>query len=322
MPKAKTRPAPRWRTAPGLGQDPTPASDDAPALGSVVRTRSGRDDADTDRALPPPPPLSPRSATPFAAAAEVDGSAENQPVDPGVPPGDEAREQQGTRAAPTLSPLARQPAETASELASPQVRMDAELPVPGRAEPRNTGEPDSGARRTALARYGAAEQAFTRSVRSLEPISDQEAAAFAGRFAADFQSFDEDNPSRRAEVLRSLLADPQACTWGWSGAGRQRADSPLPGRIYRSSETVVFVEVIVRATTYTRACPSPEPPEHRAADGPEPPGAVGPSCAPSESDPGWAAAETNWLRMTVPITRDSDDGRLVVDPHLVSDHSS
>ncbi|ALL79677.1 hypothetical protein AD006_31420 (plasmid) [Pseudonocardia sp. EC080610-09] len=156
----------------------------------------------------------------------------------------------------------------------------------------------------------------------MEPISDHEAAAFAGRFAADFQSFDEDAPTRRAEVLRSLLADPQACTWGWSGAGRQRADSPLPGRLHRVSDTVVFVEVVVRATTYARACPQPEAPEPREAAGSDPAGVIGPSCAPSESDPGWVAVEASWLRMTVPITRDPDDGRLVVDPHLVSDHSS
>jgi len=32
-------------------------------------------------------------------------------------------------------------------------------------------------------------------------------------------------------------------------------------------------------------------------------------------DPVWAVVGANWVRMTVPITRD-DDGRLVVDPHL------
>ncbi|MBN9801164.1 MAG: hypothetical protein ACQEXM_26600 [Actinomycetota bacterium] len=159
-------------------------------------------------------------------------------------------------------------------------------------------------------------------MRSLEPISDPEAASFAGRFAADFQSFDEDDPSRRAEVLRPLLADPQASTWGWSGAGRQRADSPLPGRIYRPSDTVVFVEVIVRVTTYARACPQPdEPAAHPTAVESELTGVVGPSCAPPDADPTWVATEANWVRMTVPITRD-DDGHLVVDPHLRPTDSS
>lgn len=166
-----------------------------------------------------------------------------------------------------------------------------------------------------MARYTAGQDSFSRSVRSLEPISDLEAASFAGRFATDFQSFDEDDPSRRAEVLRPLLADPQACTWGWSGAGRQRADSPLPGRIYRPSDTVVFVEVIVRVTTYARACPLPEAPRPAGSVEVELSGLVGPSCAPPEVDPVWAAVGASWVRMTVPITRD-DDGRLVVDPHL------
>lgn len=167
----------------------------------------------------------------------------------------------------------------------------------------------------AVVRRSAGEEFFSRSVRALEPISDLEAASFAGRFATDFQSFDEDDPNRRAEVLRPLLADPQACTWGWSGAGRQRADSPLPGRIYRPSDTVVFVEVIVRVTTFARACPPPESSRQAETAAVELSGLLGPSCSPPEADPGWVAAEANWVRMTVPITRD-DDGHLVVDPHL------
>lgn len=201
--------------------------------------------------------------------------------------------------------------------------MDRELPSRPRSESVTRTDPAApqGNGRAALAHYTAAES-FTRSVRSLEPISDLEAAAFAGRFAADFQSFDEDRPTRRAEVLRPLLADSQACTWGWSGAGRQRADSPLPGRIYRSSETVVFVEVVVRATTYARACPQPDVIGRPDGEDVDLAGLVGPSCAPPDSDPGWVAVAANWLRMTVPITRDPDDGHLVVDPRLVSDQSS
>ncbi|WP_210037020.1 hypothetical protein [Pseudonocardia parietis] len=175
--------------------------------------------------------------------------------------------------------------------------------------------------RTAVTRYGAVEETFTRTVRSLEPISDLEAAAFAARFAADFQSFDQDRPSRRAEVLRPLLADPQACTWGWSGEGRQRADAPQPNRIYRRSDVVVFVEVIVRVTPYARACPSSDPSD-TGPEPVEPPGVLGPSSAPAPSDPNWIAGGSSWVRMTVPITRSADDGRLVVDPHLVPDPSA
>ncbi|MEQ3552864.1 hypothetical protein WIS52_20545 [Pseudonocardia nematodicida] len=207
------------------------------------------------------------------------------------------------------------------ELAAPQLPLDTALP---RADVRTEPQLQTAhLPRATVARYAPAQESFTRSVRSLEPITDLEAASFAGRFAADFQSFDEDNLTRRAEVLRTLLADPQACTWGWSGAARQRADSPLPGRLHRVSDTVVFVEVVVRATTYARACPPPdEPTRHAAGEQRDPVGLLGPSCAPSDADPGWTAVAANWVRMTVPITRHLDDGRLVVDPHLVPDQSS
>lgn len=159
-----------------------------------------------------------------------------------------------------------------------------------------------------------------RSVRSLEAIGELEAASFAGRFAADWQSWDEDIPTRRAEVLRTLLADPRACTWGWSGEGRQRADSPLPGRMEFRSEIVVFVEVTVRVTAYARACPQPDAADPVRTD--ESYGVIAESSAPAECDPRWVGGPAHWVRMTVPVTRSSDDGRLVVDPELVPDPSS
>ncbi|WP_344022069.1 hypothetical protein [Pseudonocardia kongjuensis] len=209
--------------------------------------------------------------------------------------------------------------ETEPEIAAPQVRLDAEMPRAATTEPaRRDGRPGSrGTVTRPLPR-----ESFARSVRSLEPISDLEAAAFAGRFAADFQSFDQDQPTRRAEVLRPLLADPQACTWGWSGEGRQRADSPQPNRIYRRSDVVVFVEVVVRVTPYARACLASDQPAPDPVEAAEPPGWVGPSSAPPPADPRWVAGGSSWVRMTVPITRDPADGRLVVDPHLVPDPSA
>jgi hypothetical protein len=203
------------------------------------------------------------------------------------------------------------------------VRLDREVP-PSRQDAVDSERAAVTDRRVrgVVARHTTEDGFFARSVRSLEPISDLEAAAFAGRFAADFQSFDEDDPVIRADVLRPLLADPQASTWGWSGVGRQRADSPLPGRIFRTSDTVVFVEVLVRATTYARADPQPAPGGAPALADVEPVGFVGPSSAPPESDRRWCAIEANWVRMTVPVTRSPDDGRLVVDPHLVPDRSA
>lgn len=348
MPKAKTRSGPQWRTAPGLG--PTSAAAAAAAKDSrgpepaqrvlaPSRTRPSphRPESTHDAPATPDPLDEPRSgqgesksgpdhhvveqalythtATGLlsddscvrdeSSAAQSDRSCDNGRSD--------------TRARPS-PPLDVEP-----ELVAPQIPLSVELPTP----PRLNGDgrrraapvrPEPG--RAAVTRYTDPDTSFSRSVRSLEPISDLEATAFAGQFAADFQSYDQDQPTRRAEVLRPLLADPQACTWGWSGEGRQRADSPQPNRIYRRSDVVVFVEVIVRITPYARACPSPDQHAPEPVETADPPGLLGPSSAPPLADPRWVAGGSSWVRMTVPITRDHDDGRLVVDPHLVPDPSA
>ncbi|NMI00633.1 hypothetical protein [Pseudonocardia acidicola] len=150
-----------------------------------------------------------------------------------------------------------------------------------------------------------------RSLSALEPIGEAEASAFAARFAADYLSWDEDNPTKRAEVLCRYLADPRAATLGWSGAGRQRADVVLPGRTLRTSDDVIVVEVTVRVTTYQRDCPRPADPEPPAPV--EPPfGDVGPSCAPPPHAEGWRAVAAHWVRIAAPVTRDHT-GALVVD---------
>lgn len=349
MPKARTRSGPQWRTAPGLHtssseapEPPTPSvdRDAAPHRFAPPRTRPT---AAPDAAPSAPAPGPNREDRAGRRGVDAELYTHAEPGDGDSTTGPEVRAAAGSevRAAAGLSsPLRRrvrcerqavadgpQPAggDPGPELAAPQaqVQLDTELPQRPRGDSRGSLNgsrlrPSGGA---VVARYVATEEMFSRSVRSLEPISDLEAAAFAGRFAADFQSFDQDRPSRRAEVLRPLLADPQACAWGWSGEGRQRADSPQPNRIYRRSDVVVFVEVIVRVTPYARACPSPDPSE-ASAEPVEPPGVLGPSSAPSPSDPNWVAGGSSWVRMTVPITRSADDGRLVVDPHLVPDPSA
>ncbi|MHA6797520.1 hypothetical protein ACVGVM_29030 (plasmid) [Pseudonocardia bannensis] len=152
-----------------------------------------------------------------------------------------------------------------------------------------------------------------RSMAALEPIGEAEASAFAARFAADYLSWDEDDPTKRTEVLREYLADPRGATLGWSGAGRQRADVVLPGRTVRTSDEVIVVEVTVRVTTYQRICPRPDDLEPRRDDSADPPlSAVGPSCAPPPLAEGWRAASTFWARLAPPVTRDHA-GRLVVD---------
>lgn len=152
-----------------------------------------------------------------------------------------------------------------------------------------------------------------RSLEALEPIGEAEASAFAARFAADYLSWDEDDPTKRAEVLREYLADPRGATLGWSGAGRQRADVVLPGRTLRTSDEVIVVEVTVRVTTYQRTCPRPDNLEPRRDDSADPPlSAVGPSCAPPPLAEGWRVTSTFWARLAPPVTRDHA-GRLVVD---------
>lgn len=328
----RSRPVPTngapWRTAPGRGSDGAAAPAPQPGSPAPDRYTDLHTHRDVDDHHGPAPtrlrPSTPHQAPDQTSTASptdspVRDSSQNTapaPVEPVAE--DVAVEEQpaATESSHRHAPESEPEPEPADELARPQVRLNADLP---RAKPSPRAA--RGAGTTAVVRRSAGEEFFSRSVRSLEPISDLEAASFAGRFATDFQSFDEDVPSRRAEVLRPLLADPQASTWGWSGAGRQRADSPLPGRIYRPGDTVVFVEVIVRVTTYARACPPPEAPRPAGSAEVELSGLLGPSCAPPEADPAWTAVEANWVRMTVPITRD-DGGHLVVDPHLRPTDSS
>ncbi len=348
MPR-KSRPVPagpQWRTAPGLGSGATGLRD-RPETPEPEAPTDDRDSA--PRATPV---LEPATSTPFTVAAddaEPELANPQRRLDGELPrfrphgPGRNGTAGRNGTSTPSVSAApegARPHPGDASRAGTSHTRTShtRTSPQDGAAARHDTGAHHDTAQRDdttphlgtathhdtdnrrALVRRPSARESFARSVRSLEPISDLEAAAFAGRFAADFQSFDEDNPSHRAAVLRPLLADPQASTWGWSGRGRQRAESPLPGRLFRSSDTVVFVEVLVRATTYARSLSTAEPdPPTGGYD--EPVGIVGPSSVPPESDPRWVAVEANWLRMTVPITRSADDGRLVVDPLLVPEQT-
>ena len=144
-------------------------------------------------------------------------------------------------------------------------------------------------------------------------IDAGDAASFASRFAADYLSFDEDDPGRRPEVLRRYLADVRASTLGWSGVGRQRADAPVPGRVERRSDLVVFVEVTLRVTPYARVVDSAE---SAVVEMDEPPHVVAPSSAPAGDPDAWTPGRAWWVQMTVPITRDRL-GQLVVDLSLV-----
>jgi hypothetical protein len=138
-----------------------------------------------------------------------------------------------------------------------------------------------------------------------------DAAALAGAFAADYLSWDEEDPARRGRVLADYLpatgTDPTRL--GWSGRGRQRAEFVLPGRIRPDGEGRVLVDVRVRVTPY-RSVGS-----ERAGAAPEPDAAgdVGGvrAAAPAPTAPGWRSMASCWVRITVPVVLDGE--RLLVD---------
>lgn len=152
-----------------------------------------------------------------------------------------------------------------------------------------------------------------RSLAALEPVSDAEAGPFAARFAADYLSFDQDDPALRAEVLRGYLADPAAALLGWSGQGRQRCEFVLPGRTLRTDDGVVVVEVTARVLTYDRSpgvAGGHETDVSAATPGPS--SAIGRSCAPAPTARGWVAGGAHWVQLAPPVRRHRT-GRLVID---------
>ncbi|AEA28836.1 hypothetical protein Psed_6755 (plasmid) [Pseudonocardia dioxanivorans CB1190] len=138
-------------------------------------------------------------------------------------------------------------------------------------------------------------------------VGELEGAAFAGRFVAEFLSWDEDDPTRRAQVLRTLLRDPRGATLGWSGAGRQRVEVVLPGRTLRTECGGLIVEVTARVLSFQRTCPRP----HTIT----PPTDTDPavmSCCPPPSGAGWAPGESSWTRLAPPVVR-LPSGELKID---------
>jgi hypothetical protein len=133
-----------------------------------------------------------------------------------------------------------------------------------------------------------------------------EAAALAAAFAADYLSWDEDDPDRRAGVLGDYLADRRPVRLGWSGHGRQRADFALPGLVRPDGEGRVLVDVRVRVTPYRRV-PGGRP---GPADDPDEGPAV-PAAAPAPAARGWRGLPGRWVRLGVAVRVEGD--RLVVD---------
>ncbi|MCE3555514.1 hypothetical protein LWC33_29220 [Pseudonocardia sp. RS11V-5] len=96
---------------------------------------------------------------------------------------------------------------------------------------------------------------------------------------------------------------------GWDGTGRQRAETATAGRVIRVDDTHVTVDVRVRVTPYTRVqqvvWPLHPAPDH------EPDGRAVPAAAPSPTAPGWAACDSEWKRLRIPITRNRYGGLTV-----------
>ncbi len=145
------------------------------------------------------------------------------------------------------------------------------------------------------------------------PPDHAEAAALAGAFAADYLSWDEDDPSRRGRALADHLgaAVPDPAHLAWDGRGRQRAEFALPGLVRPDGDGRVLVDVRVRVTPYRSVG---DRRAERLLDAAEPeqdvPGV--PAAAPAPTGRGWRGLASYWIRLSVPVVRDGD--RLVVDP--------
>lgn len=134
-----------------------------------------------------------------------------------------------------------------------------------------------------------------------------EAAALAAAFAADYLSWDEDDPELRAHVLGEYLAARRPVLLGWSGQGRQRADFAVAGTVRPDGDGRVLVDVRVRVTPYRRVPGGrPLPPDDPDEDGP-----TVPAAAPAPAARGWRGMPGRWVRLSVAVLAAGD--RLVVD---------
>lgn len=144
-----------------------------------------------------------------------------------------------------------------------------------------------------------------------KPVDDSEAAALAWAFALDLESWDEEQPQRRAAVLARYLPDIPTGHLGWDGTGRQRSETATTGTVHRIDATHVIVDIRLRITPYLRVLPAPHP-SLRRGPGHQPGGDTVPAAAPSPTALGWVPCASEWKRLRIPVTRDHA-GRLVID---------
>lgn len=199
--------------------------------------------------------------------------------------------------------------------AAPQLRLPATMAAPVLGDP--PPHPSPRRRRWLAGRQesdpvppSAHEPAvLERSLASYDPVSLTEAIGFAVRFAADYLSWDEDEPARRAAALRAYLPG-EFGQLGWSGVGRQRADLVTAGRSVTLPSGVVVVEVSARVVSYRRVN-TEQPPDRPVAQTP-PELVFAASSAPAPDAPGWESGASWWARIAPPVRR-HHDGRLVID---------
>jgi hypothetical protein len=161
-----------------------------------------------------------------------------------------------------------------------------------------------------------------------------DATAFAAAFAADYLSWDEEDPLRRGAALANYWPGPGAagCATelayhGWNGHGRQLADLVLPGSCTPTLTGATLVGVRVRVTVMRRRprLDTAPPPSHNGAGrtdrGPAAGGLMagvdtlfnGPveaptsvpvnvvANAPSLTTPYWEVADRRWCHISVHV---------------------
>ncbi|OLT09800.1 hypothetical protein BJF78_06290 [Pseudonocardia sp. CNS-139] len=136
---------------------------------------------------------------------------------------------------------------------------------------------------------------------------DADAGALAAAFAADFLSWDESDPARRARALATYAAPGGDPATGWSGRGRQRADLALPGAVVRLGADRVLVHVRVRVTPFRRVAPSGPRPVRFALDV-----LPFPASAPAPAHPMWEGLDSYWYELLVPMRGSVDRWRVDV----------
>ena len=148
-------------------------------------------------------------------------------------------------------------------------------------------------------------------IAALTPISDDQARAFAARFATDFLSWDEDAPQVRYQVLAAYFTDPAAAVLGWSGRGRQHVDLIIPGSVLRLSPRHAVVETTARVVLHERTGEPVQPDGTRQELGTAPPGLQWATASAPGS--GWRPTAMAWATLHVPVVR-GVDGALKVEP--------